>query len=401
MQVTYNVLLLDDEVNFRRPFAKRLRRAGFSVRVATSVKNALSLSKEFDFDACVIDIRLTAGGMEGLEVVRSLRETGEHLYIEVMTAFEEFRSAALEVGADEVIIKPALGDSPERLRNAIGAKQRHFLENATPNELLTSYVRLLPEETALDLEVARFEESSTSRSNRLDRTIDFAPEHRQAGISILSYFASVLEQKYPNEKTSCSISQEGLRVSMRIEAADGTLLENVEQTLHDYGLVVVGKLRPDQLVGDPYHVMQLKNKIEIAHLELRMTNKLLLAERGRRESTERRLATIEVEVEKLHKVLESALGSSQVQILSLIKCFDSLIQANVGSVRDALILLKEKMKEGVDLQDDKEAVEAAVEIQEQNPSVFSTLKGFSGRAASGAAGRGLYELISEVMKLVS
>ena len=49
------------------------------------------------------------------------------------------------------------------------------------------------------------------------RSIEFQPQHKEAGMSILGYFGTVLRNKYKDMDVSVAIKQAGLRVTMIIE----------------------------------------------------------------------------------------------------------------------------------------------------------------------------------------
>jgi hypothetical protein len=73
------------------------------------------------------------------------------------------------------------------------------------------------------------------------RNIEFAPEHFQAGVAILSYFGTVLRQKHPHTKATVRIEQDGLAVRLVIVSPDNET-EVIEKTLSDYGLVMSGRM---------------------------------------------------------------------------------------------------------------------------------------------------------------
>jgi hypothetical protein len=103
---------------------------------------------------------------------------------------------------------------------------------------------------------------------KVELSIEFPSEYWQAGTSVLSYFSHVLNVKYPNKKIKVKIEQEGLTLRMVIDTPSGER-EEIEKTLDEYGLVVIGKMQPEEFIGDPIEAMALKNKLEIANLELR------------------------------------------------------------------------------------------------------------------------------------
>jgi len=140
---------------------------------------------------------------------------------------------------------------------------------------------------------------------RVERSIEFPPEYWEAGTSILSYFSRVLRVKYPSQKIKVRIEQEGLRLRMIIDTPTGEK-EKIERTLEEYGLVVTGKILPESFFSDPFEAMALKNKLEIADLELRQAKKLL---DFTQDNSQQRIESLEVQVNKLHSIIENGLQS--------------------------------------------------------------------------------------------
>lgn len=140
---------------------------------------------------------------------------------------------------------------------------------------------------------------------KVERSIEFPPEYWEAGTSILSYFNRILNVKYPNKKIKVRIEQEGLLLRMIIDTPNGEK-EEIEKTLEEYGMVVTGKMQPESFLGDPFEAMALKNKLEIADLELRQTRKLLAFTR---DNSQQRIESLEVQVNKLHNIIEKGLQS--------------------------------------------------------------------------------------------
>lgn len=141
--------------------------------------------------------------------------------------------------------------------------------------------------------------------SRVERSIEFLPEYWEAGTSILSYFSRVLSVKYPSKKIKVKIEQEGLMLRMVIDTPTGER-EEIEKTLEEYGLVVTGKMQPESFLSDPFEAMALKNKLEIADLELRQTRNFL---DFTRDNSQQRIESLEVQVNKLHSIIEKGLQS--------------------------------------------------------------------------------------------
>jgi ActR/RegA family two-component response regulator len=130
MKLMPRVLLMDDEVVFRQSFKQVLQRQGLDVRIATSVPHLIKMAKEDRYDAGIIDIRMTEGGSEGLGAIQQLVGMQPEMYVEVITAYEEYVSAALKMGADAVFIKPGGtdgADAAKRVRMGILKKRLNFL----------------------------------------------------------------------------------------------------------------------------------------------------------------------------------------------------------------------------------------------------------------------------------
>jgi uncharacterized protein YjbI with pentapeptide repeats len=110
--------------------------------------------------------------------------------------------------------------------------------------------------------------------NTIIRSIEFSSELREAGTSILMYFNHILKLKYPDIRVNVRIEQDDLILRMIIHTPNG-YKGSIEVTLQEYGMVVIGKMPAELFLNDPLEIMALKNKLEIAHLELRQTRELL------------------------------------------------------------------------------------------------------------------------------
>jgi DNA-binding response OmpR family regulator len=79
---------------------------GFTTEVAASGDEALRLACSDRFDLLILDLGLPA--MDGLEVLRRLRQVNERLPVVILTARENVRDtvAGFEGGADDYITKP-------------------------------------------------------------------------------------------------------------------------------------------------------------------------------------------------------------------------------------------------------------------------------------------------------
>jgi len=100
------LLIVEDEEHLREQLAGRLREENYAVDVAGDGNEGLYLATEYPFDAAVIDLGLP--GMDGIELIRRLRETGSTLPILILTARSRWQEKVegLEAGGDDYLAKP-------------------------------------------------------------------------------------------------------------------------------------------------------------------------------------------------------------------------------------------------------------------------------------------------------
>jgi two-component system, OmpR family, KDP operon response regulator KdpE len=113
------VLVVDDEPQIRRALSTNLRARGYEVELAATGEEALQLVVDRHPDVVVLDLGLP--GIDGLEVVRSLR-TWSRVPIVVLSVREAERDkvAALDAGADDYVTKPfGMSELLARLRAAV------------------------------------------------------------------------------------------------------------------------------------------------------------------------------------------------------------------------------------------------------------------------------------------
>jgi uncharacterized protein YjbI with pentapeptide repeats len=106
------------------------------------------------------------------------------------------------------------------------------------------------------------------------RSIEFPPEYHKAGMTLLQNFGDVLRSKYPERKTKIRLEQEGLKVTMVVETLEGEK-ETVENALIDYGLVVSGKMPPEQFTDDPNLILEIKNELNYARARIESQRELI------------------------------------------------------------------------------------------------------------------------------
>ncbi|WP_282186583.1 response regulator transcription factor [Microbacterium aerolatum] len=114
------ILAVDDEQMLTDLLAMALRMEGWEVRTASSGLEALQVARDFEPDALVLDIMMP--DLDGMSVLRRLRESGNLVPVLFLTAKDAVgdRVAGLTAGGDDYVTKPfSLEEVIARLRAII------------------------------------------------------------------------------------------------------------------------------------------------------------------------------------------------------------------------------------------------------------------------------------------
>jgi two-component system, OmpR family, response regulator MprA len=100
------LLVVDDDPSVREALALLLDLNGFDVDTAVDGREAMRLLATDSPDAVILDVLMP--GLDGLEVCRRMRATGDRTPVLMLTARTEVseRVAGLEAGADDYLAKP-------------------------------------------------------------------------------------------------------------------------------------------------------------------------------------------------------------------------------------------------------------------------------------------------------
>ncbi len=100
------ILIAEDEQRLSAFLEKGLRAAGFTTTVVGDGATAVAVARDEDFDLLILDLGLPA--LDGMTVLRTLREQGRRLPVLILSARDEVddKVAGLELGADDYLTKP-------------------------------------------------------------------------------------------------------------------------------------------------------------------------------------------------------------------------------------------------------------------------------------------------------
>jgi two-component system response regulator ResD len=125
-----SVLVVDDEPTITEVVSRYLERAGYTTHVAADGPGALQVAAEARPDLVVLDLMMP--GMDGLEVLRVLREQQQVLVILLTAKGEQAdRITGLRLGADDYVVKPF---SPAELVARVDAVLRRVDHSPQPAE---------------------------------------------------------------------------------------------------------------------------------------------------------------------------------------------------------------------------------------------------------------------------
>jgi two-component system, OmpR family, response regulator MprA len=112
------ILVVDDERAVRESLRRALELEGYEIELAADGEEAIArLEREAPVDGAILDVLMP--GIDGLEVCRRLRASGNRVPVLMLTARAEVdsRVAGLDAGADDYLPKPfALAELLARLR---------------------------------------------------------------------------------------------------------------------------------------------------------------------------------------------------------------------------------------------------------------------------------------------
>jgi len=100
------ILLIEDSTRLQRAISTGLRKSGFKVDLTGDGQEGLWLAESFDYDVIILDLMLP--GMDGISILRHLREKQKPVFVLILSAKDtvEDRILGLQKGADDYMVKP-------------------------------------------------------------------------------------------------------------------------------------------------------------------------------------------------------------------------------------------------------------------------------------------------------
>ncbi len=115
------ILVVDDEENIRELYRDELAEEGYRVELAENGAEALAKLESFRPDLVTLDVMMP--GMDGIEVLRRIREKNPSIPVLLLTAFGEFRQDFNTWASDAYIVKSAdVSELKQTVKKLLGGK---------------------------------------------------------------------------------------------------------------------------------------------------------------------------------------------------------------------------------------------------------------------------------------
>jgi DNA-binding NtrC family response regulator len=124
-----NILIVDDEEVVRRSHLRSLASAGCNAQAAGDGKEALRVMEQQPFDVILLDLRMP--GLDGMDVLKTIKERWPDSEVVVITGFPTIESAkeSVRLGAFNYLAKPVGPDDVIKAANDAITQKRWALRS--------------------------------------------------------------------------------------------------------------------------------------------------------------------------------------------------------------------------------------------------------------------------------
>jgi len=202
------LLVVEDYRPLQQSLVKGLREAGFAVDTTRDGKEGLWYATSNEYDVIILDLMLP--GMDGLEILRKMRNQGKKSHVLILTAKDtvQDRITGLDLGADDYLVKPfAFEELMARVRALLRRSYRQKNPSIKIKDLLIDLttqrvwrgreeIQLTPREYVLLEYLAMRAGQMVSRSDIWEHVYEFSSS---ASSNVVDVYIGYLRRKIERE----------------------------------------------------------------------------------------------------------------------------------------------------------------------------------------------------------
>ena len=208
------LLLADDETELVNALVAILKHSNYSVDAVYNGTDALDYALSGDYDGIILDIMMP--GMDGMEVLKKLREKGLSTPVLFLTAKTEVddRIRGLDLGADDYLPKPFdMGELLARVRAMLRRKTEFSQPNLSCGNLTldrSGYELSTPDHEKIRLSGREFQMmemlmTAPGRIISVDTFMDRIWADGEADVNVVWVYISNLRKKLASLDATCEI----------------------------------------------------------------------------------------------------------------------------------------------------------------------------------------------------
>ena len=208
------LLLADDEKELSNALVAILKHSNYTVDAVYNGNDALDYALAGDYDGIILDIMMP--GMDGMEVLKKIREKGLSTPVLFLTAKTEVddRIKGLDLGADDYLPKPFdMGELLARVRAMLRRKEDFAPSNLTCGNLTlnrSGYELTAPGKESIHLSGREFQMmemlmTSPGRIISVDSFMDRIWADGEADVNVVWVYISNLRKKLASLDATCEI----------------------------------------------------------------------------------------------------------------------------------------------------------------------------------------------------
>ena len=208
------LLLADDEQELVSALVAILKHSNYTVDAVYNGTDALDYALAGDYDGIILDIMMP--GMDGMEVLKKIRERGLSTPVLFLTAKTEVddRIKGLDLGADDYLPKPFdMGELLARVRAMLRRKEDFAPSNLSCGNLTldrAGYDLCTPDHDKIHLSGREFQMmemlmTSPGRIISVDNFMDRIWSDGEADVNVVWVYISNLRKKLSSLEATCEI----------------------------------------------------------------------------------------------------------------------------------------------------------------------------------------------------